>query len=119
MLRAATEGDVMTVKHTQEPWAVSENGLDILAESQGAENGWYELATVSGELSTADDAANAERIAACVNACKGIDPEAVPAMLEALGGMLKYFASYEAEYDCELSEFAAARAAIEAATVTP
>ena len=45
--------------------------------------------------------------------------EVVPAMLEALRGMLKYFASYEAEYDCKLSEFAAARAAIQAATVTP
>ena len=28
--------------------------------------------------------ANAERIVACVNACEGINPEAVPEMLEAL-----------------------------------
>jgi hypothetical protein len=33
---------------------------------------------------TARDEANTHRIVACVNACEGINPEAVPDMLEAL-----------------------------------
>ena len=77
----------MNTQHTPGPWKVSTANP-------------YAVNTVSGGIATAhgtDDAnyseffpsteqakANARRIVACVNACEGINPEAVPDLLEAL-----------------------------------
>lgn len=41
--------------------------------------------------------ANAARIVACVNACEGINPEAVPDILRALEAMLVYYNRDQAE----------------------
>jgi len=69
-------------KHTPGPWAIYTpilGGLEIraphvlIARFDGGE-------TVPPE----EGAANARRAVACVNACAGINPEAVPAMLAAL-----------------------------------
>ncbi len=83
-----------TQKHTPEPWHVS-------APRAGTAHGW-EVRTYSGEKLAGvkltnlvcqmshhprkqeEAHANAARIVACVNACEGINPEAVPKMLEAL-----------------------------------
>ena len=46
------------------------------------------LAPIHVEVDGGDEAkANAHRIVACVNACEGINPEAVPELLEALKDM--------------------------------
>ena len=67
------------MKHTPEPWENKTPGKykagNIYAEGE------Y-ICTTSGNAQ-----ANAERIVACVNACEGINPEAVPDLLEALKGI--------------------------------
>ena len=128
MLRTTNEGDVMTnAKHAPEPWVISEDSEnDILSESYGKGNGWYEVAApVSGSGNDDDAQANAERIVACVNACEGIDPEAVPAMLEALKAA-KTLLKLLDDVDKAIlsSQFASETAeeiedVIQAATVTP
>lgn len=66
------------LKHTPGPWEAfekAEGGYSI--ESYVESGAW---ATVAHAL----DPNNAARIVACVNACEGISPEAVPNLLEAL-----------------------------------
>ena len=46
--------------------------------------------------------ANADRIVACVNACEGINPEAVPMMLEALKATKDAYASHQLYDKCPL-----------------
>ena len=45
------------------------------------------------------DSVNAARIVACVNACEGINPDAVPEMLEALKGISKAFQRIIEQYE--------------------
>lgn len=60
---------------------------------------------------------NAERIVACVNACAGINPEAVPELLAALEGLLEEVDAHLDYHDDEMQEAAeTARAAIAKAT---
>ncbi len=72
-------------KHTQEPWHLEDQGCPKLAGCHEFEirnaAGRY-VATVDCSAST-ENAANAARIVACVNACEGINPAAVPDMLRA------------------------------------
>lgn len=72
----------METKHTPEPWIACD-----IADILGLNAGHFEIynkpfgAGIVGWAVTKEDAA---RIASCVNACKGINPEAVPELLEAL-----------------------------------
>lgn len=50
---------------------------------------WQMGEDFDGENDDANMKANAERIAACVNACQGINPEAVPLLIEALDAMMR------------------------------
>jgi len=69
-------------KHTEEPWEVKGRGFAIYRQ------GYYITSTqgAEGTLKHIQDTnrANAERIVDCVNSCAGINPEAVPKMLEIL-----------------------------------
>jgi len=73
-------------KHTEEPWEVKGRGFAIYRQ------GYYITSTqgAEGTLKHIQDTnrANAERIVDCVNSCAGINPEAVPKMLEALRWMV-------------------------------
>ena len=51
------------------------------------------IARVYGQ-STETEEANARRIVACVNACEGINPEAVPDLLEAAEWLNNFFIHY-------------------------
>jgi hypothetical protein len=51
--------------------------------------GGPDRAPFTSDICKVVDEADGDRIVACVNACKGINPEAVPEMLEALRGIAK------------------------------
>ncbi len=71
------------MKHTPEPWKVDAKVNETYV--RGPEN---ELIADTHTLPVPErydeEYANASRIVACVNACEGINPEAVPNMLKAL-----------------------------------
>jgi hypothetical protein len=63
------------MNHTPEPWELSENGLSIFGpppDEWGIT--WLHLYS-GGGISDEEQRANARRIVACVNACKGISTE--------------------------------------------
>ena len=85
MMRRA---DLDALKGTPEPWRVAENLVpnDVF-------EGFGPLILVETEDSHIcslfdDNPADAARIVACVNACAGINPEAVPGLLVAARGAL-------------------------------
>lgn len=55
-------------EHTKEPWTT--NGVRIESTN---EHGWANDGWIVGDCDGPDALANARRIVACVNACKGID----------------------------------------------
>ena len=59
----------MSTKHTPEPWLAS---------------GEYVYGNTNPVGSTVDRPADAARIVACVNACAGLNPEHIPALVEAV-----------------------------------
>jgi hypothetical protein len=74
--------------HTPEPWlpkapskvsGLASAGLWRIVNQDGET-----IAKISQSATEEQDAADAARIVACVNACAGINPEAVPDMLDAL-----------------------------------
>ena len=73
------------MKHTAEPWRTP-SGFDEPVVFGGADTETHPICIALDapyrDLSTRK--ANAERIVSCVNACKGINPEAVPELLKAL-----------------------------------
>jgi hypothetical protein len=82
-------------KHTAEPWLLNTCGdrREIIS-SDGS---------VMGEMCGDDSdphcwpiTANAERLVACVNACAGINPEAVPDLLAALEAVTQQLADLHA-----------------------
>jgi hypothetical protein len=73
-------------QHTPEPWIVAEMDLPFNRLSIRTSGGYGEI--VSFPDWGFNTAANADRIVACVNACKGINPEAMPDLLKALQGTL-------------------------------
>lgn len=101
---------MITSKHTPEPWNIHPH---YKCEGMAVENehgeGWVAWSAVigKGEMIIADVKgcthdggfskvengkevqANADRIIACVNACAGINPEAVPDLLAAAKGIIK------------------------------
>lgn len=72
------------LKHTPEPWRVGRHAVVADVPVVGGCSGTDDVDYYGGHLvcETVTEA-NAERIIACVNACKGINPEAVPDLLEA------------------------------------
>lgn len=73
----------MKTEHTPEPWEfyTTPDGETVIAVADGGPA----IASIAEEASTELNEADAERIVACVNACKGLNPEAVPDLLAALG----------------------------------
>lgn len=98
------------MKHTQEPW----DGIDIderyfphrvpIVDKNG-----YRIANViqnpPGNICDEEAMANAKRIVACVNACAGINPEAVPVLLkmcERVATDIEDFVSVDGQYEFTL-----------------
>lgn len=74
----------MTEKHSPENWIVCGYGTRI--EDAHGENVFHDASANEADL---------KRICACVNACKGINPEAVPEMLAILESTYKTLAREE------------------------
>ncbi len=79
---------------TQEPWHVERRYDDI------GYPGFIILGLPRGQEER--DMANAMRMQACVNACRGLNPEAFPELLEALEGAEEWMA--EDGCDCGVDE---------------
>ena len=83
----------MTQKHTPGPWGIDrdlDSHCDYVLPSPAA---WainpHAIATVAMQrIDNEWVSANAPHIVACVNACAGINPEAVPEMLAALEAVI-------------------------------
>ena len=83
--------------HTPEPWGFTDHGQNIDGDD------WYSINRGSIDIayerwSQNDEPtrrANALRIVACVNACEGINPEAVPELLKACKIGLGYIEATE------------------------
>ncbi len=85
-------------KHTPEPWLVVDDGYgeDCSPEEPGkrwisiGDEGEDEIAVLINRLGEPrpEQYANAARMVACVNGCKGINPAAVPKMVEVLRAFL-------------------------------
>jgi hypothetical protein len=73
----------MSTNHTPEPWNKwSDSGAVTIWGPQG------DCVAVNNGCSCDNDS-NADHIVACVNACAGINPEAVPDVVAALRDMLE------------------------------
>ncbi len=68
-------------KHTPEPWIISPGACQNCLVTEDAVIAHF---VSIGERGWETAIANAHRAWACVNACKGIDPAAVPDLLAAL-----------------------------------
>ncbi len=76
-------------KHTPGPWRLEQNGPAYnLCSPDRARH----FAILVGMIRNQDSEhkANAERIVACVNACEGINPDAVPDLLAVLEPLIAY-----------------------------
>ena len=71
------------MEHTPTPWR--QNGPDVMYQDRTVCScGYWPGEPLEGEEELcAEHEANAARITACVNACEGIKPEAVPELLAA------------------------------------
>ncbi len=70
-------------EHTLGPWEPWD-ATSIGTPTTGTPKSVAHIAnTESGDIAIAEQAANRDRIVACVNACAGINPEAVPDLIEA------------------------------------
>lgn len=85
-------------QHTPEPWNVGgtmifqgEAGKHItpiaFVQTKDSERGAKDFNYYGPEMGECE--ANADRIVACVNACEGINPKAVPELLKAVEAMLR------------------------------
>lgn len=73
----------MTTKHTPEPWVL--NKWQGIEDARGMTIEVCGVALPTGRVPEDHTGhANAARIVACVNACAGINPDAVPDLLAAL-----------------------------------
>lgn len=90
----------MNTQHTAGKWVLFRGGIEIQSETNNHEIYAYigehpvQIATVLARMDSEHDdpvrhyhmsksegLANAQHIVACINACKGINPESVPVML--------------------------------------
>jgi hypothetical protein len=81
----------METKHTPEPWEEYAGNIRTVEANEKYGDGYRaefrrrpiaDVVNIRGQEEV--NKANAQRIVACVNACRGINPEAVPDLLEAL-----------------------------------
>ena len=79
--REAVETMTDRIDHAPEDWGTEYCGKDTIKVFKISDK--RRIATIKVKSSKLDEA-NAKRIVQCVNACKGINPEAVPEMLNAL-----------------------------------
>ena len=83
-------------RHTAGPWEVNRGSGTITGASNGTTSAtvtvmpqWYRNHAGDGTHATQNRLdANASRIVDCVNACEGLNPAAVPDLLEALHGFI-------------------------------
>lgn len=78
-------------KHTPEPWrfrAMGSEGCRVFPDSGDKREDMKFIAMVNGRDFHTDQA-NTDRIVGCVNSCAGINPKAVPDLLEACKTALK------------------------------
>ena len=83
----------MKTKHTSGPWQVAyyaggDGNGGYASSHYTIQKGEKKIVKTINAVATEADEANAARIASCVNACEGINPDAVPDMLEALKELL-------------------------------
>lgn len=102
-------------KHTSEPWELHPDYPNQVRRPPS--NDAYGLSASIADCSSgiwpdSKTVANAARIVACVNACKGINPEAVPDLLAALQAVLDVPEARKALEQWGDRELIAARAAI-------
>ena len=85
-------------KHTPGPWRAIGCRPTVAKICAGGNNGL--VADVSAYwFDTGQAEANADRIVACVNACEGINPDAVPGLLAALMELEEAASCLEADVD--------------------
>ena len=85
--------DKFKLKHASEPWYVMESKKLKHKQCRWIVSGRNYIAKVYGGtdyMSAGDAIANADHIVACANACKGINPAAVPDMFAALEAAVDY-----------------------------
>jgi hypothetical protein len=96
------EREDMKTKHTQEPWKIG-NVQEYQSDRYAKNAEWARIRGTDGSLiakiesvhprgerKSSDfdvESGNAARIVSCVNSCAGINPEAVPDLVEALKGL--------------------------------
>jgi hypothetical protein len=82
----------MNTQHTPGPWEVRFNGHKQrrIATTSTPNRHIADVVPVTYDYERAEATmeANAQRIVACVNACEGINPEAVPELLESLDALI-------------------------------
>lgn len=89
--------------HTPAPWKVRANPNGTLSiDAREPDGTACSPASVNGDATDVECGpvtwANARRIVACVNACEGMNPEAVPALLEACRKASALLASLDEDY---------------------
>lgn len=70
-------------------WKVNENAEANQWYITDADGKWVIGLILNGEMSPKRQKAVLDRVAACVNACEGINPEAVPELLATLKDVLR------------------------------
>lgn len=98
--------------HTPEPWYIT---LDPQTDKPFEYAGSYEIHHGSNAVAEVNGIPDADRIVACVNACAGINPEAVPLMLDMLCRALPYVEEAERDPAYKPGAVAAVTKAIRAA----
>lgn len=93
------------MKHTPEPWALRHDPMNPNPRIFGSDGSLVVIIS-EGRAFAKQTEANAARIVACVNSCKGINPEAVPELLEALRRIAEHEtrADRRAKGMCDISE---------------
>ncbi len=77
-------------KHTPEPWSLDEFYMEYAGGSSvPIISPWIQDYFGRGDRRHEEAAANMARIVACVNACAGINPEAVPELIRAVDAFLQ------------------------------
>lgn len=89
----------MSTKHTPEPWSVRGNSTII----DGAD-GWAVAVAQGAGHSRHQQARDAKHIVACVNACAGVNPDAIQGMREALQTVLENLKNLEGPCREQLGE---------------
>lgn len=93
----------MSITHTPEPWLY--RGGEVYSESSGRT---VARCNIGGEDAVTE--ANGERIVACVNACNGINPKAVPDLLAALEACLPVLDNPAMHWELKTARAAIAKA---------